>query len=111
MRPAVVIDNKVLDASTEANVVGPTSKNLHEYNSLSTCVMIDLMGPPYCDELGRECHYFKPYVPSPSESESALNLSNPMELKPNSTVWLMSDYPQFLCEPWEYNGPFVTVSS
>ena len=115
MRQAVVVDNSILDPTTEVTVVNPKLKNLHEYNSKSTCVMIDLMGPPYSDEEGRECHYFKPYVPSfpPSTSSSASDpcfvLSDPSKLEPNSLIWLMPDHVQFAVDPLDYVGPSLTI--
>ncbi|KAL6882085.1 hypothetical protein ACP4OV_011557 [Aristida adscensionis] len=52
--------DSVLDASSETVVLYPQSGgNLHRFTAVSPCALLDVMGPPYCHDQGRDCSYYR----------------------------------------------------
>ncbi|WVZ69928.1 hypothetical protein U9M48_018642, partial [Paspalum notatum var. saurae] len=58
-RLAKIHSDAVFDASSETVVLYPENGgNLHRFTGISPCVVLDVMGPPYSAEEGRDCSYF-----------------------------------------------------
>ncbi|MQL73202.1 hypothetical protein Taro_005530 [Colocasia esculenta] len=55
----MVMDNQVLEAPCKASVLFPRSGgNLHSFTSVTPCAILDVLAPPYAEELGRPSTYF-----------------------------------------------------
>jgi cysteamine dioxygenase len=54
--------NKTLAAPCDTSVLYPTSGgNIHEFTAITPCAMLDVLGPPYSSEDGRDCSYYKDF--------------------------------------------------
>ena len=49
----------VLNAAAPTCCLRPTFGNIHSFEALSETAVLDLLMPPYDDDLGRDCHYFE----------------------------------------------------
>jgi hypothetical protein len=47
----------VVHSPSSPFILTPKQGNLHRYKALTNCVLVDLMLPPYLDEV-RDCHYY-----------------------------------------------------
>lgn len=71
VRLAKLKANKVFTAPCDTSVLYPTTGgNIHEFTAITPCAVLDVIGPPYSKEDGRDCSYYKdyPYNAFPSES-------------------------------------------
>lgn len=60
MRLAELKADGVFTASCNASVLYPTKGgNIHAFTAKTPCVVLDVMGPPYSKEDGRDCTYYK----------------------------------------------------
>ncbi len=56
--------------STEARAtptllsLGPTEGNLHEFTTVGGCAIFDVLAPPYDDDHGRRCIYYRQHSPA-----------------------------------------------
>lgn len=69
-RLARVNTDAVFDASSETVVLYPENGgNLHCFTALTPCAVLDVMGPPYNRDEGRDCAYYSesPYSGSCGE--------------------------------------------
>ncbi|PUZ56061.1 hypothetical protein GQ55_5G265300 [Panicum hallii var. hallii] len=58
-RLAKLNTDAIFDATSKTVVLYPEDGgNLHCFNAMSPCAVLDVMGPPYCLEEGRDCSYF-----------------------------------------------------
>ncbi|GJN18535.1 hypothetical protein PR202_gb05707 [Eleusine coracana subsp. coracana] len=58
-RLAKLKTDAVFDASSETVVLYPENGgNLHCFTAATPCVVLDVMGPPYCQTQGRDCAYY-----------------------------------------------------
>lgn len=72
LRLAKLIANKVFTAPCDTSVLYPTTGgNIHEFTAITPCAVLDVIGPPYSKEDGRDCSYYKdyPYNAFPNEEE------------------------------------------
>lgn len=52
--------NKTFTAPCDTSVLYPTSGgNIHEFTAVTPCAVLDVMGPPYSKDDGRDCSYYK----------------------------------------------------
>lgn len=61
--------NSIFSAPCNTSVLYPTSGgNIHEFRAITPCAILDVIGPPYSLEEGRDCSYYKdiPYSALPS---------------------------------------------
>ncbi|PSS01678.1 Plant cysteine oxidase [Actinidia chinensis var. chinensis] len=59
--------NDVFTAPCDTSVLYPTSGgNIHAFTAITPCAVLDVLGPPYSKEDGRDCSYYKdtPYTAS-----------------------------------------------
>ncbi|KAL5547194.1 hypothetical protein UlMin_006881 [Ulmus minor] len=57
--------NNVFAAPCETSVLYPTTGgNIHEFTAITPCAVLDVLGPPYSKQDGRDCSYYKdhPYA-------------------------------------------------
>jgi plant cysteine oxidase len=55
----VVSDNRLLDAHCKASVLFPRSGgNLHSFYAETPCAILDVLSPPYSDDMGRPSKYY-----------------------------------------------------
>ncbi|CAL4955992.1 unnamed protein product [Urochloa decumbens] len=64
-RLAKLHTDAIFDATSKTVVLYPENGgNLHCFNAMSPCAVLDVMGPPYSLEEGRDCSYFSSKVAS-----------------------------------------------
>src|SRR3546814_8311211 len=51
--------DRVVDDSQPALHLTPNKDNFHEFNARSHCVVFDILLPPYDEDQGRSCGYYK----------------------------------------------------
>lgn len=60
----------VFTSPCSTSVLYPTSGgNIHSFTAITPCAVLDVLGPPYSMEDGRDCSYYKehPYASFPSK--------------------------------------------
>ncbi|KAH7512886.1 hypothetical protein FEM48_Zijuj12G0137800 [Ziziphus jujuba var. spinosa] len=65
LRLAKLKADSVFTAPCDTSVLYPTSGgNIHAFTAITPCAVLDVMGPPYSSEDGRDCSYYKdhPYA-------------------------------------------------
>lgn len=63
-------------APCDTSVLYPTSGgNIHEFTAITPCAVLDVMGPPYSEDDGRDCSYYKdtPYSDLPNGETTNTN--------------------------------------
>ncbi|KAI4381604.1 hypothetical protein MLD38_007664 [Melastoma candidum] len=64
-KPARVKMNGIITAPCKSSVLYPTTGgNIHEFKAVTPCAILDVIGPPYSQQDGRDCSYYR-VVPSP----------------------------------------------
>ncbi|KAK4478829.1 hypothetical protein RD792_014330 [Penstemon davidsonii] len=59
-RLAKLTSNRTFTAPSDASVLYPTSGgNIHEFRAITPCAVLDVIGPPYSKDDGRDCSYYK----------------------------------------------------
>ncbi|KAE8721176.1 Plant cysteine oxidase 2 [Hibiscus syriacus] len=62
LRLARLKANDVYTAPCDTSVLYPTSGgNIHEFTAITPCAVLDVIGPPYSKEDGRDCSYYKDF--------------------------------------------------
>ncbi|KAB5512230.1 hypothetical protein DKX38_029258 [Salix brachista] len=75
LRLAKLEADSVLTAPCNTSVLYPTAGgNIHQFTAITPCAVLDVLGPPYSKEDGRDCSYYKDFP------HSALS-NGEMELK------------------------------
>lgn len=60
MRLAKLKANRVFTAPCDTSVLYPTSGgNIHEFTAITPCAFLDVIGPPYSKDDGRDCSYYR----------------------------------------------------
>lgn len=60
MRLAKLIADSVYTAPCDTSVLYPnTGGNMHEFTAITPCAVLDVLGPPYSKEDGRDCSYYR----------------------------------------------------
>ncbi|XP_014491217.1 plant cysteine oxidase 2 [Vigna radiata var. radiata] len=60
LRMAKLKADKVFTSSCDTSVLYPTTGgNIHEFKAITPCAVLDVIGPPYSKEDGRDCSYYK----------------------------------------------------
>ncbi|KAF3442990.1 hypothetical protein FNV43_RR16908 [Rhamnella rubrinervis] len=60
LRLAKLKTNRVFTAPCKTSVLYPTTGgNIHAFTAITPCAVLDVFGPPYSKEDGRDCSYYK----------------------------------------------------
>lgn len=60
---ARVNTDAIFKAPCETSVLYPTTGgNMHCFTAVTSCAVLDVLGPPYNDDEGRACIYYKEYA-------------------------------------------------
>lgn len=63
----------VFTAPCNTSVLYPTSGgNIHAFTAITPCAMLDVLGPPYSKEDGRDCSYYKDFLYTAHSSKKTL---------------------------------------
>ncbi|KAB2020378.1 hypothetical protein ES319_D07G064700v1 [Gossypium barbadense] len=107
VRLARLVMDKVFTAPCRTSVLYPKSGgNLHCFTAVSPCAVLDVLAPPYREDLGRKCTY---YIDYPfSTSGNGAQISNGKE---EDYAWLAeTETPDDLyMQPGVYVGPPIQV--
>uniref|UniRef100_A0A0C9QVR7 cysteine dioxygenase n=1 Tax=Wollemia nobilis TaxID=56998 RepID=A0A0C9QVR7_9CONI len=91
-------------APCEPSILCPrTGGNIHSFTAVTYCAVLDVLAPPYSDQDGRHCSYYRDYPYSrPSEDGSTSD-------EDQSYVWLEEiERPEdFLVRGGQYLGPVI----
>ncbi|KAH8491363.1 hypothetical protein H0E87_023491 [Populus deltoides] len=69
VRLAKLEADSVFTAPCHTSVLYPTTGgNIHQFTAITPCAVLDVLGPPYSNEDGRDCSYYKdfPYTAFPN---------------------------------------------
>ncbi|KAF7149109.1 hypothetical protein RHSIM_Rhsim03G0051000 [Rhododendron simsii] len=102
--------DNVFTAPCDTSVLYPTSGgNIHSFKAITPCAILDVLGPPYSNEDGRDCSYYRD-TPCTSLSSGETTLSN----EEGISYGLLEEIEMpvdSLMEGIEYMGPQVLDSS
>ncbi|KAG6642844.1 plant cysteine oxidase 1-like isoform X1 [Carya illinoinensis] len=76
LRLAKLKADRVFTAPCDTSVLYPTTGgNIHAFTAITPCAVLDVLGPPYSNDDGRDCSYYKdhPYAAS-TEVETTVNM-------------------------------------
>ncbi|KAK9156992.1 hypothetical protein Scep_003566 [Stephania cephalantha] len=99
--------DKVFSAPCDTSILYPTTGgNIHEFRAVTPCAVLDVLGPPYSSEDGRDCTYYRD-LPYSSISGGTLSKEQGEE---KSYQWLEEiETPKESNMEWiEYRGPQIT---
>ncbi|XP_071706774.1 plant cysteine oxidase 2 isoform X2 [Rutidosis leptorrhynchoides] len=99
--------NSDFTAPCDASILYPTDGgNMHCFTALTSCAVLDVLGPPYCDPEGRHCQYYRTH---PFANFSVDDKKLPEDEKPENYAWLEEiDKPAGLSLVGApYNGPKI----
>ncbi|XP_041026210.1 plant cysteine oxidase 1-like isoform X1 [Juglans microcarpa x Juglans regia] len=71
LRLAKLKADRVFTAPCDTSVLYPTTGgNIHAFTAITPCAVLDVLGPPYSNEDGRDCSFYKdhPYAASTGEA-------------------------------------------
>ncbi|XP_029212600.2 2-aminoethanethiol dioxygenase-like [Acropora muricata] len=96
---------QTLDRNSETCVLTPTSNNHHSIHNYGTepTAFIDILAPPYAQEKGRDCTYFRECNP-PLNQVSTIAMDS-------CDSWITEIPPplDFFCDTQPYRGPVVNL--
>ncbi|KAI3993861.1 hypothetical protein MKX01_002874 [Papaver californicum] len=114
LRLAKLKADKVFTAPCNTSVLYPTSGgNIHAFTALTPCALLDVIGPPYSKEDGRDCSYYRDFPCSVSIAlgrKNWWNMSSEPSLEENNAYGLLEEIkmPKDLkMEGIEYLGPQI----
>lgn len=106
MRLAKVNTDATFTAPCDTSILYPTSGgNMHRFTAVTSCAVLDVLGPPYSDNEGRPCTY---YNDNPFENFSGLAL---LPRDDGVYAWLEErEHPEdFTVEGARYMGPKIVI--
>ncbi|XP_027065973.1 plant cysteine oxidase 2 [Coffea arabica] len=101
--------NRIFTAPCDTSVLYPTSGgNIHEFTAMTPCAVLDVLGPPYSKDDGRDCSYYKD-----SPYDATLDVEVKEAKQDECYGWLEEiDLPNDSeMDPIPYLGPQVSVAS
>lgn len=101
--------DKVLTAPCETSVLYPNSGgNLHSFTAVTPCAVLDILTPPYREDMGRRCTYYHDY---PYSTFATGNIPETCHGKVEDYAWLAeTETPEDLyMRPGVYTGPAIYV--
>ncbi|XP_048235902.1 plant cysteine oxidase 2-like [Ricinus communis] len=85
LRLAKLVTESVFEAPCNTSVLYPTTGgNIHQFTAITPCAVLDVLGPPYSKEDGRDCSHYKDH-PCSAISNGEMKLT---EEEGNSYGWL-----------------------
>lgn len=79
--------NSDFTAPCNASILYPNDGgNMHCFTAMTSCAVLDVLGPPYCDPDGRHCQYYRTHPFSDFSSDDEKKL--PEEEKVENYAWL-----------------------
>ncbi|KAK9116851.1 hypothetical protein Sjap_015798 [Stephania japonica] len=107
-RLAKINTDTVFTAPCKTSILYPASGgNMHCFTAVTSCAVLDVLGPPYSDREGRHCTYYKefPYCSAPSSSSELTS-----EGRREEYAWLEEVPPENLVVVGaQYGGPKIVV--
>ncbi|KAK9107733.1 hypothetical protein Syun_023744 [Stephania yunnanensis] len=107
-RLAKINTDTVFTAPCKTSILYPSSGgNMHCFTAVTSCAVLDVLGPPYSDPEGRHCTYYKEF-PYCSASSSSSELAS--EDRREEYAWLEEIPPENLVVVGaQYRGPKIVV--
>lgn len=103
---------QLFEESSGSCVLTPTVGNHHTIHNTSSgpSAFVDILGPPYAQDKGRDCTYYQECDPSPYLNSSKNNQASPIEID-SSDRWIIEIPPprDFYCDTQPYRGPTVNL--
>ncbi|CAN1261773.1 Plant cysteine oxidase 2 [Linum perenne] len=63
VRLAKLVADEDYSAPCDTSVLYPTTGgNIHQFTALTPCAILDVLGPPYSVEDGRDCSYYRDFA-------------------------------------------------
>ncbi|CAL0299217.1 unnamed protein product [Lupinus luteus] len=112
LRLAKIKANNVYTAPCDTSVLYPNKGgNIHEFTAITPCAVLDVIGPPYSKEDGRDCTYYRDH-PFTTFSTTDGEIAEGKEGK-DSYGWLEEiEVPENSEMDWiEYMGPPITETT
>lgn len=105
VRLAKLAVDKVVTAPCGTSVLYPKSGgNLHSFTAVTPCAVLDILTPPYREDLGRKCTYYRdyPFTAFPTEIKAEVG-------KEEDYAWLAETEPNIYMREGNYTGPTIQV--
>lgn len=109
VRLAKLTVDKVLAAPCATSVLYPNSGgNLHCFTAVTPCAVLDILSPPYREDVGRKCSYYTDY---PYSAFSTGNEAEKIIGNEDDYAWLLEiDTPDYLyMRQGVYIGPVIRI--
>lgn len=86
VRLAKLKADRVFEAPCDTSVLYPTTGgNIHAFTAITPCAVLDVLGPPYSKDDGRDCSYYKDHPYTASSEWNSYSLLT-------STAWTTLSY-------------------
>jgi cysteamine dioxygenase len=103
VRLAKVENNVDITAPCESSVLYPEAGgNIHSFKAITPCAFLDVQGPPYSDDEGRHCTYYRHYP--------FTRFSDGEEIRVEEYAWLQERQnieEEFIVTGGSYQGPNI----
>ncbi|KAM0979991.1 hypothetical protein ACFX13_016032 [Malus domestica] len=98
--------DKVLTAPCATSVLYPRSGgNLHNFTAVTPCAVLDILTPPYREDAGRKCTYYRDYPYTVFATENKIKIEDGKE---EEYAWLAETEPDNLyMRSGNYTGPSI----
>ncbi|KAB2633733.1 2-aminoethanethiol dioxygenase [Pyrus ussuriensis x Pyrus communis] len=108
VRLAKLAVDKVLTAPCGTSVLYPRSGgNLHNFTAVTPCAVLDILTPPYREDAGRKCTYYRDYPYTAFATENGIKIKDGRE---EDYAWLAETEPDNLyMRLGNYTGPSIQV--
>ncbi|XP_042031988.1 plant cysteine oxidase 2-like [Salvia splendens] len=105
VRLAKVKANGTFTAPCDTSVLYPTSGgNIHEFTAITPCAVLDVIGPPYCKDDGRDCTHYQQVsefeIEEEEEEEDVYGWLKEIEIPKESKM-----------DRIEYMGPHININT
>tara|TARA_B100000524_G_C23647021_1_gene368818 strand:+ start:281 stop:790 length:510 start_codon:yes stop_codon:yes gene_type:complete len=68
------VADTILNTEAPAMLLKPSFANIHAFQALTDCAVLDVLMPPYDGDAGRDCHYFAMDQSAPDTDQSTVQL-------------------------------------
>ncbi|KAJ0982570.1 hypothetical protein J5N97_010825 [Dioscorea zingiberensis] len=103
LRLARLVVDSVFSAPCKSSILFPTAGgNIHRFTAITPCVVLDVLGPPYSNDDGRDCTYYKEHPYCHVQNDTSAGKDD------HQKGWLEEiDIPKDLFHGVEYRGPQI----